>query len=170
MIRSAYFSPDKVFCYALWRDWSDDVPVNQNSKGTVMFIGFNPSNTDEAHDDPTTRRCIAFAQHWGYKRLCVTNLFAFRADYPKNMMHKERTNRIDIVGPENNRYLKDTALVSDIIIAAWGIYGFYNRRDIEVVHLIDRLYCIGMTRYGKPYHPLYAPIGKQPQLFWANEQ
>jgi hypothetical protein len=44
-----------------------------------MFIGLNPSTADETNNDPTIRRCIGFAQTWGYGAVCVTNLFAYRA-------------------------------------------------------------------------------------------
>jgi len=39
----------------------------------------NPSTADEKADHPTVRRCIAYAQDWGYGAPCMTNRFAFRA-------------------------------------------------------------------------------------------
>lgn len=48
-----------------------------------MFIGLNPSTADETQDDPTVRRCIRYAQSWGYGALYMTNIFAFRATDPR---------------------------------------------------------------------------------------
>ena len=79
MIKSAEFSPDKVYRYELWRIWDEALPV-------CMFIGLNPSTADETVDDPTIRRCINFAKEWGYGQLVMTNLFAFRATKPAEMM------------------------------------------------------------------------------------
>jgi hypothetical protein len=77
---SASFSACRRYRYALWRNWADLFP---NTGGSVMFIGLNPSTADETHadeihDDPTIRRCIAFAQAWGFQELYMTNLFAYR--------------------------------------------------------------------------------------------
>jgi len=34
-----------------------------------MFVGLNPSTADEVTDDPTIRRCVAFAKASGTARL-----------------------------------------------------------------------------------------------------
>ncbi len=50
-----------------------------------FFIGLNPSIADETIDDPTITRCINYAKAWGYGTLLMTNLFAFRSTYPKDI-------------------------------------------------------------------------------------
>lgn len=61
--------------YLLWREW------NSNDK-TVSFIMLNPSRADGSVNDPTITRCINFAKAWGYGRLEVVNLFAYRTPKP----------------------------------------------------------------------------------------
>ena len=81
MKRSAKISSCGLYRYDLWRVWD-------SQKENVCFIGLNPSTADENKDDPTIRRCMAFAMAWGYGSLCMLNLFAFRAT---------ETNRTQIV-------------------------------------------------------------------------
>ena len=59
------------YLYLLWREW------NSFSK-TVAFIMLNSSRADAEVNDPTITRCINFALSWGYGRLEVVNLFAYR--------------------------------------------------------------------------------------------
>ena len=42
----------------------------------------NPSRADGSVNDPTITRCINFAKSWGYGRLEVVNLFAYRTPKP----------------------------------------------------------------------------------------
>jgi hypothetical protein len=56
----AEFSKDRIHRYALYRIWDESKPL-------IMFIGLNPSTADENKDDPTIKRCVAFAKHWGYR-------------------------------------------------------------------------------------------------------
>lgn len=115
-----------------------------------MFVGLNPSTADETQDDPTIRRCIAFAKSWGYAGLCMTNLFAFRATDPKDMMVAA-----DPVGPENDGYLLALAGDTGVIVAAWGANGTHLGRDADVCKLLPVLHCLALTKDGHPGHPLY---------------
>ena len=45
----------------------------------------NPSTADDRRDDPTIRRCMAFACAWGYSAL-ERNLFAWRATDPRELL------------------------------------------------------------------------------------
>jgi hypothetical protein len=145
MKRLAQFSPCRCYRYALWRQWGD-------SAGEVMFVGLNPSMADETNDDPTIRRCIAFAQVWGYSGLCMTNLFAWRATQPTEMMRAP-----DPVGPENDTWLLKTASQAAIVIAAWGVHGAFAGRDLVVRQMLSRLSYLRLTKNGYPEHLLYLP-------------
>lgn len=124
-----------------------------------MFVGLNPSTADETRDDPTIRRCMAFAKAWGYGGLCMTNLFSFRATDPKDMKAAA-----DPVGPENDAHLLALAEGAGVIIAAWGANGTHKGRDKDVRKLLPTLYCLAMTKGGHPGHPLYLPKILTPQL------
>lgn len=145
---SARFSPDRVYRYRLERHFP---PFN---KGIVTFILLNPSTADEEHDDPTIRRCIRYATDWGFTRLIVVNLFAFRATNPKAM----RTAR-DPYGPENAVEITRAAQVADLVVAGWGAHGAYQNAGTNTIarlrhHGVD-VYALALTKGGEPVHPLY---------------
>ena len=115
-----------------------------------MFVGLNPSTADETQDDPTIRRCIAFAKAWGYGGVCMTNLFAYRATLPEVMKATS-----DPVGPDNDEYLRALAADAGVVVAAWGANGTHKGRDAEVRKLLPELHCLALTKDGHPGHPLY---------------
>lgn len=71
----AVFDPTRTYRYRLTRHTGAGI-------GTLLFVMLNPSTADEYRNDPTVRRCIAFARAWGFGRLCVGNIFAFRSTDP----------------------------------------------------------------------------------------
>lgn len=142
--RQTIFSPCRMYRYVLWREWS-------YGEGYVMVIGLNPSTADEVQDDPTIRRCIAYAKAWGYAGLCMTNLFGFRATDPKDMKAVA-----DPVGPDNNKHLESVAEHAGVVVAAWGMHGVHRGRDEEVIAMLgSKLHCLRLTKDGHPAHPLY---------------
>lgn len=125
--RSAEFSPCRTYRHALWRSWSDLLGATEEDY--VLFVGLNPSTADEMQDDRTVRRCVSFAKAWGYSRLCMANLFAFRATSPADMLAAEEP-----VGPENDEYLirlsKSAGLISqhgEHTERIWGATGVYRK-------------------------------------------
>jgi hypothetical protein len=152
---SADFSPCRRYRYALWRTWG-------GLAGYAMFVGLNPSTADETKDDPTIRRCIAFAKDWGYSGLCMTNLFAFRATKPAHMMDAD-----DPVGSDNDRWLSDAASQAAVVVAAWGVHGTFAGRHDAVRQMLPHLHYLRLTKDGHPGHPLYLPKMLQP-LEWLN--
>jgi hypothetical protein len=118
----------------------------------VNFVLLNPSTATATEDDPTIRRCIGFAERWGYPSLVVTNLFALRSTDPRAL----RTSRAP-VGPDNDHWLMKSAMGADRIVAAWGNHGRYLKRGAKVLWLgLPRpVYCFGLTKVGEPKHPLY---------------
>jgi hypothetical protein len=127
----------------LWRSW-------QGGAGYACFIGLNPSTADEQVDDPTIRRCIAFAKAWGYNGLCMLNLFAFRATQPADMLAA-----IDPVGPDNDLHLQSFTTGAGVVVAAWGNDGDHLDRYRAVAQSIPGLHCLKITKAGHPGHPLY---------------
>jgi hypothetical protein len=156
MERSALFSPDRIYRFELWRRWD-------NSKPYCQFIGLNPSIADEQIDDPTIRRCIAFAMAWRYGALLMTNLFAFRSTDPKGLGCVK-----DAIGGAAN----DKALIQDgrpapgIVIAAFGSNRMVEDRATVVIGMFKAigrpLHCLGRNRAGWPSHPLYMPASSKP--------
>lgn len=134
--------------YLLTRIWGEARPL-------ANFIMLNPSTADGTTDDPTIRRCMAFARAWGYGGLLVSNLFAFRATDPHELYRTEAP-----VGHENDAAITACALASGLHVAAWGVHGSLMNRGQAVRTLlwgIRPLTCLGMTKSGQPRHPLYMP-------------
>ena len=148
---TADFSPCRTWRYTLWRRWKDGGKI-------VAFLCLNPSTADEVQNDPTIRRCIRFAQDWGYDGLCMTNIFAFRATDPKDMKAA-----LDPVGPDNDMWLKKIVDEALLVVAAWGTHGNFKGRDADVTKILysammrngKDIRCLGLTKRGSPKHPLY---------------
>ena len=153
IFKTAEFSACRIYRYVLWRWWDKTKPY-------CMFIGLNPSIADEKNDDPTIRRCIGFAFDWGYGGLCMTNLFAFRARNPKDMLSYPNP-----IGNNNDEWIIKLSRQAGIVIAAWGTKGNYKARDKAVYKLVESLYYLEKTKKGFPKHPLYLKKNIQPKPF-----
>lgn len=125
-----------------------------------MFIGLNPSTADEIHNDPTVTRCIRFARGWGFSKLHMTNIFAYRSTDPAALKCAD-----DPVGPLNDSALVALSEISEIVVAAWGVHGGLLGRGNYVRDLIPNLYCLGTTRDGYPRHPLYLKKDLEPMKY-----
>jgi hypothetical protein len=148
----AVFDSSRLYRYALWRRWNVFGP-------RLAFVMLNPSTADAVRDDPTIRRCLAFARSWGFGSLEIVNLFAYRAVQPAEL---EKAS--DPVGPENDAYLLEAARRARLLVAGWGNHGALHGRDKAVMRLLDNdLYCLGTTQLGQPRHPLYVSASAAPE-------
>lgn len=146
--RDAVVSDDGQYRYLLTRIWGD--PLN-----LVTWIMLNPSTADANIDDPTIRRCIGFARHWGYDGIRVANLYAYRATDPKALWATNHP-----VGWLNDLYLAlalESAHQYDTpVVAAWGA----NAKPDRIAQFLElpnaeRTQALGVTKDGQPRHPLY---------------
>ncbi len=151
------FSPTRRYRY-VWRyTWAPSLKP-------CVFIGLNPSTADESGPDPTVRRCVRYAQAWGYGQLVMLNLFGLRATDPFVMKTARRP-----VGPANDDWLlretTDTMRRQGIVVAAWGNHGQHRGRAQAVRELLQSvpLHCLTLTQSGEPGHPLYLPHRLRPQ-------
>ena len=144
MNKGAVFSKDRQYRYALWRIWDETLPK-------VMFIGLNPSTADEYKNDPTTVRCINYAQDWGYGSIFLNNLFGVISSQPAYIMRSKNP-----VGPENDFWIDKFAEISNLMIACWGNSGTYLQRSKAIIKRYPGIiFCLGTTISGQPKHPLY---------------
>ena len=151
ILRAANFSRCRRYRYALWRQWGE-------TRDYALIIGLNPSTADHRQDDPTIRRCMGFARDWGYSRLCVANLFAFRATYPKDLKAAP-----DPVGPANDKWLRRLISDADCVVAAWGNDGALLQRSRAVRAMCDNWQVLRVNHSGEPAHPLYLPARLRPR-------
>lgn len=156
--------------YALTREWL-------GGEGTCLFVMLNPSTADASEDDPTIRRCIGFAQRWGYNRLAVGNVYGFRATDPKEMLAASYPvgeplppSRVAEYDNQNDEWLRRLVLDPDTkrVICAWGA-NVEPRRARAVTDVLTGDFfpveCLGLTKQGHPRHPLYIKADTEPVHF-----
>lgn len=123
----------------------------------IAFVGVNPSTADASTDDPTIRKCVGFAQRWGFDWLYMLNLCAYRSTDVKALKRGD----IDPIGPANWDALTAIMGKCEVVVAAWG-------RSTKLPNATARTYaqriltrgetrCLGQNDDGSPKHPLYIP-------------
>jgi hypothetical protein len=163
----AEFSPCRKWRYALWRNWEEG-----NNRKSVMFVGLNPSIADEVENDATIRKCIGFAQRWGYSGIYMVNLFAFVATKPSHMAAFD-----DPIGPGNDASISKYRQDVERVIAAWGSVDRrfrnklnWNNRINQVLKLVRTpVECLGTTLDGSPFHPSRLSYMKERIAYQLNE-
>lgn len=186
----ATISPCGKYRYRLWREWrlhpspaQWDMWTDERGKPVVdgageqlgepkscIFIMLNPSTADGEQDDPTIRRCIGFAKAWGYDRLDVLNLFAYRATDPRQLLALNHDD--DPVGQGNSKAIKSALFPSrlaGIVVCAWGAHGGHLGQDETVLGWLGDhdAYALGLSADGHPRHPLYLPASATPKRFYG---
>jgi hypothetical protein len=158
MRRSAIISECQQYRYVLEREWEADLPG-------VLFVALNPSTADGQYDDPTVRRCVSFANSWGFGKLVIANLFALRSSHPSVLsLHA------DPIGPQNDWWLTELSARFSLTIAAWGVYGSLRERAAKALPKLQNVHHLGLTKAGHPRHPLYLPKTTRPnRLFVPTE-
>lgn len=148
-ISSAVISDCSRYRYVLSRPSELADPTS----GTALFVMLNPSTADAKVDDPTIRRCRAFARTWGCAGIKVLNLYAYRATNPAELKTCG-----DPIGPDNDSWLLKLAINYRDVVFAWGANA-EPERAAEVVDIFRRgrcrMLCLGTTKSGAPRHPLY---------------
>ncbi|MGW0633777.1 DUF1643 domain-containing protein [Streptomyces sp. NPDC002758] len=165
MRRSAVLSPCGRYRHLLVREWGD-------LGKTAVFVLLNPSTADATTDDPTSRRCIAFARAWGCSALHIVNLYSRRATHPRDLWTAQ-----DPVGPENYDYLCAAAAVAreagGPLVAGWGNHAKPDRvADVLALPGMQGIRVLAVTRPGNPHHPLrlagsLTPVAWKPHIATA---
>lgn len=124
---------------------------------TVMFIGVNPSTADATVDDQTVRKWCGFAARWGFGRVLVGNLFAWRSTDVDALASAP-----DPVGPLNAAHLTGMFQQADIVVPCWGsrnkmprsLHGRIDEMRTLLRCLNRPIHVLGLTGSGDPKHPL----------------
>lgn len=164
LISSAVISECGTYRYRLTRIWDEALPV-------LAWVMLNPSTADASTNDPTIRRCIAFAKAWGYGGIVVVNLYALRATDPKALWQHP-----DPIGPDNDEGLQFVAEHYPLIMCAWGANARQDRAEAVAAILWQcyehggQLATLGWTKteWG-PRHPLYVRADTRPIPFMDEE-
>lgn len=150
---TAVLSPCRRWRYTLERDLAPLEPPL-----AVLFIGVNPSTADAETDDATVRKARGFATRWGFTRLLLGNLFAYRATDVR-----ELATAADPIGPETRHHLVELFGRATLVVPCWGSRDKLPPRlrpRIDAVRTLLREQCpatcrvLGLTASQDPRHPL----------------
>lgn len=143
---ATFGGPDQCYRYTLTRAWTPGPRVN--------FIMLNPSTADATTDDATIRRCLRYAQDWGYGGLVVTNLYAYRATDPRVLKTVA-----DPIGPRNDAVLRAQARAVNMVVCAWGAGGGTRAQGVRRLLRSEGVmpWALRFTKAGHPSHPLRLP-------------
>lgn len=151
----AEFDETMRYRYVLTRRW-DERPF-------ACFVGMNPSTATEKILDPTVRRCVRFAQDWGFGGLLMLNLFAYRTPSIPELFNA-RLRGQDIIGGARNSLEAIQGYIdkyeAGIVIAAWGVNA--GERGHLALEKISRLHALGWNKDHSPKHPLYLRADLKP--------
>lgn len=150
---SAIISPDGVYRYRLERQCEGE--------GATAIIMVNPSTADAENDDATIRKLKGFGNRYGWGKLIVGNLFAYRSPDVRSLARA-----LDPVGPDNGYRLAEIFLDVQRAIFAWGPASKLPVRLRSRWQEVDRI-CRAMhlepmsigapAKDGHPCHPLLLP-------------
>ncbi len=161
-VSHAILSEDRVYRYVLYRSLDGEAWDAEGERRTICFIMLNPSTADENTNDPTIEKLMKFGRAWGFQRLAVVNLFAYRETDSKKL--RSMAAMRDLVGPENDFYILRAAGESHMAVCAWGKEGDIQGRGNHVTKMLDflrvgsarvLLWCFKKNQDGSPVHPLY---------------
>ena len=134
------------------------------TRETAFFLMLNPSTADATIDDNTIRKCVGYATRWGAPGIVVANLYAYRTAYPKELWKAE-----DIIGPENDGWLRQLFQAHKEVVCAWGADKNIDQDRVREVLRMAHTYncrpmCLKTSKHGAPCHPLYlkndlSPVG-----------
>ena len=153
---SAIIPPCGTYRYRLKRDGPGE--------GATAIIMVNPSTADATEDDATIRKLRGFGARYGWGRLIVGNLFAYRSTNVRALAAAP-----DPVGSDNGYRLCEIFLDAQRCVFAWGPAGKLPRRLRDQWREVDRIaramhlepMSIGApAKDGHPCHPLMLPYSR----------
>lgn len=156
---TAVYSLDGVYRYLLVRRLSEKAKAGRfpdylHRRKRIGFRMLNPSTASAFKNDPTITRVVNFAIREGAEELWVTNMGALRSTEPAALLTHP-----DPVGPLNDRFLSYQMKVCTQIVCGWGAHKWAAQ---QVVKPNKKFYCLGVTKWGAPRHPLY--LGNNAEL------
>lgn len=146
----AVYDPSGVYRY-----WLERWELGGQKERRVNFLMLNPSTATAETSDPTVRRCEGYAARWGFDRLIVTNLFAFRSTDPRRLRGLGRA----AIGEANDAAILEAAQLAEFTVCAWGADPATKPRGLVVAGTLLAegvdLRVLGLTQDRAPRHPLY---------------
>jgi len=150
--------------------WSLDLKISLRKK-EIIFIGLNPSKTNQTFLDNTTKKIIKICDKYNYGKIKLINLFALISTSPKLLqIHNDPIGFINNEVIENNINYWSKSINCDLWLG-WGNKGTLFNRDVQVCKIINKYISykkknfsiktqpllVNKTKYNNPMHPLYCP-------------
>ena len=148
--------------------WILEFQISNNRK-ELIFIGLNPSLSDNKFTDNTTKKIIKISSFNKYGNLKIINLFALISKNPENLI-----NHSDPIGFLNNQFIKSSLIywsgnIHCDLWLGWGNKGKLFSRNEQVLKIVEKYkklkekrfldtyepLIIRKTKYDNPIHPLY---------------
>lgn len=155
VVSVARFSDCRRYRFSLSRTWDAGLK-------SALFVMMNPSTADEQVNDPTVAKAMRFARAWGYGRLDVGNVCAYRATDKMALLTLD-----DPVGADNIPAILGMAQAADVVVIAHGQLPKGLQMHAEAVCAALRsagigLHVLRLSKHGVPVHPLYLPETLRP--------
>ena len=145
-----------------------ELKISNNTK-ELIFIGLNPSLSDNKFTDNTTKKIIKISSFHKYGKVRIINLFALISKKPENLKtHK------DPIGFYNNKFIESSLRywsenIDCDLWLGWGNKGKLFSRNAKVLKILAKYQklkqkrflesyeplIIKKTKYDNPIHPLY---------------
>ena len=135
----------------------------------IIFIGLNPSLSDNKYTDNTTRKIIKISENYKYGNIKIINLFAFISKSPRVL--KKQHNPIGFLNDEiiNKTLIYWSMNKNCDLWLGWGNNGNFLDRNLEVEKMVKKYLFIKRkefsntkapllikeTKLKNPIHPLY---------------
>lgn len=140
----------------------------EDGDGLTVFGMLNPSKADAKRNDPTSRRCVDFAQTWNSNAVILVNLYAAMSTDPDALQEMDNP-----IGPRNLQFVD---LACDMLrkeggqfVVAWGTH---NIARLQAPRFLTRIrdngvipMHLGLTEKGLPRHPLFAPANSELEVY-----
>jgi hypothetical protein len=166
VVGDATFSACGRYRYRLERRLATAAPDAR----AILFVCMNPSTAEATVDDPTVRRCWTYSRDWGFARMLLCNVMAYRATHPDLLLalHDPMPAGVEPGGADNVRAVLHAAREAGEIVCAWGRVHRRLRPHVDRVEVALRaigfpLSVLTLTKEGHPGHPLYLRRDLTPQ-------
>ena len=164
-----------IYCDCFFSDcksyrWSLELKISLSNR-EIVFIGLNPSKTDQTFLDNTTKKIIKICDNHNYGKIKLINLFGLISTSPKLLqIHNDPIGFLNNKVIEHNINYWSKSMNCDLWIG-WGNKGNLFNRDIQVFKIIQKYISvkkknfsrnakpllINKTKFNNPIHPLYCP-------------
>jgi len=133
--------------------WSLSFKITK-SKKEIIFIGLNPSLSDSAYIDKTTRKIIKISKNHNYGKLIIINLFALISKTPDKLLIHKRP-----IGYLNNKFINRSLKYwsenkNCHLWLGWGNKGIILNMNNKISKKIMNSYSIKKENFANPVGPL----------------